>query len=198
MKYAIIGSGAIGTALATQFARKKIEVSVANSRGPDSLKELQDRLGPYIKPATTREVAQAEMAILALPFGAVVNVVKDLGTSRPGIVIDATNAIDFPSFKPTDLGGRLSSRVVEEAFGSSSVVKAFNTLPAKVLEAEPREANMRRVIFMSGDHLEACKMVSSLVEELDFFPLYLGKLSEGGRLQEFGGPLTLHNILRKE
>jgi 8-hydroxy-5-deazaflavin:NADPH oxidoreductase len=83
MKYAIIGSGAIGTALASQFSRKKIEVSVANSRGPASLGELKDRLGCYIKPATMQEVAQAETAILAVPFGAVANVVQEFGSSRP-------------------------------------------------------------------------------------------------------------------
>lgn len=198
MKYAIIGSGAIGTALATQFSRKHIEVSVANSRGPDSLGELKRRLGRHIKPATTQEVAQAEIAILAVPFGTVPEVVKVFGSSRPGIVIDATNAIDFPSFTPTDLGGRPSSQVVAEAVAGSLLVKAFNTLPAKVLEAAPIEAGLRRVIFLSGDNAEACKAVSALLEALDFVPIYLGKLAEGGRLQEFGGPLTLQNLLRKD
>jgi predicted dinucleotide-binding enzyme len=34
VKYAIIGSGKIGTALAQTFARKHIEVAIANSSGP--------------------------------------------------------------------------------------------------------------------------------------------------------------------
>jgi hypothetical protein len=198
MKYAIIGSGAIGTALATQFSRKNIEVSVANSRGPDSLGELQSRLGRCIKPVTTQEAAQADIAILAVPFGTVAEVVKAFGSSRPRIVIDATNAIDFLSFTPTDLGGRPSSAVVGETVAGSLLVKAFNTLPAKVLEAAPIEAGLRRTIFVSGDDAEACKAASSLIEALDFFPLYLGKLAEGGRLQEFGGPLTLQNLLKKD
>ena len=37
MKYATIGSGKIGTALAHTFARKNIEVGIANSRGPETL-----------------------------------------------------------------------------------------------------------------------------------------------------------------
>ena len=37
MKYSIIGSGDIGTALARVFTRKKIEVGIANSRGPATL-----------------------------------------------------------------------------------------------------------------------------------------------------------------
>jgi 8-hydroxy-5-deazaflavin:NADPH oxidoreductase len=40
MTYAIIGSGAIGSALARQFARSNINVLIANSRGPDSLTGL--------------------------------------------------------------------------------------------------------------------------------------------------------------
>jgi predicted dinucleotide-binding enzyme len=198
MKYAIIGSGAIGTALATQFSRKNIEVSVANSRGPDSLKDLKNRLGRHVAPATLQDVAKAEIAMLAVPFGAVADAVKAFGKTRPRIVVDATNAINFPSFTPIDLGGRPSSKVVEEIVGGSSVVKAFNTLPAKVLEAAPIEVELRRVIFLSGDDAEACKAVSSLIEQLDFFPIHLGTLAGGGRLHEFGGPLTLHNLLRKD
>ncbi len=37
MKYAIIGSGKIGTALARTFVRKNIEVAIANTRGPETL-----------------------------------------------------------------------------------------------------------------------------------------------------------------
>src|SRR5580700_8058062 len=36
MKYAIIGSGKIGTALARTFARGNSEVAIANSRGPET------------------------------------------------------------------------------------------------------------------------------------------------------------------
>ena len=43
MKYAIIGSGNIGTALARAFARNKIEVGLANSRGPETLAPLDQR-----------------------------------------------------------------------------------------------------------------------------------------------------------
>jgi NAD(P)-dependent dehydrogenase (short-subunit alcohol dehydrogenase family) len=40
MTYAIIGSGAIGHAIATQFARQGIDVMLANSRGPASLVDI--------------------------------------------------------------------------------------------------------------------------------------------------------------
>jgi predicted dinucleotide-binding enzyme len=37
MTYSIIGSGAVGTALAGQFARSGVMVGIANTRGPDSM-----------------------------------------------------------------------------------------------------------------------------------------------------------------
>jgi 8-hydroxy-5-deazaflavin:NADPH oxidoreductase len=40
MTHAIVGSGAIGLALAGQFARTDIEVLHANSRGPGSLVDI--------------------------------------------------------------------------------------------------------------------------------------------------------------
>src|ERR1700733_8844422 len=45
MKYVIIGSGQIGTALARIFARKNVEVGIANSRGPETLESLAKEAG---------------------------------------------------------------------------------------------------------------------------------------------------------
>jgi predicted dinucleotide-binding enzyme len=48
MTYSIIGSGNIGSAIARQFARKGINVVIANTRGPDSLAPLAKELGGHI------------------------------------------------------------------------------------------------------------------------------------------------------
>ena len=61
MTYAIIGSGAIGTALATQFARNDIDVLVANSRGPASLADLVGRFGKNIKATSVQEALKADI-----------------------------------------------------------------------------------------------------------------------------------------
>jgi len=68
MKYAIIGSGEIGTALARAFARKKIEVAIANSRGPATLASLTEELGPDVVPQSVQDACEAEMIFLAVPF----------------------------------------------------------------------------------------------------------------------------------
>lgn len=196
MNYSIIGSGAIGSALATRFASNGIEVLLANSRGPNSLREIVRKLGPKVRAATVQEAVGADVVILAVPFSAVRNAVSAISDWRGRIVVDATNAVDLPSFTPTDLGGRLSSEIVAEAVPGARVVKAFNTLVAAVLASDPVQGNGRRVIFTSSDDVDASASVSALCEQLGFYPISLGRMSQGGRLQHFGGPLSGQNLVR--
>jgi 8-hydroxy-5-deazaflavin:NADPH oxidoreductase len=138
---------------------------------------------------------KAEIVILAAPFTAVAEIARAGRDWTGKIVIDATNAIDFPAFTPTDLGGRPSSEVVAGQLSGARLVKAFNTLPAAVLAADPSQAGGRRVLFISGNDAEADSKVTTLVEKLGFAPITLGKLAEGGLLQQFGGPLAIQNLV---
>lgn len=196
MTYAIIGSGNIGSALARQFARKGISVAIANLRGPDSLQHLKKELGEHIVPQSIEAALTANTVILAVPFTAVSAIARNSHDWKGKIVVDATNAIDFPSYAPTDLGGRLSSELVAEQLRGARVVKAFNTLPAAILAADPAEGHGRRVIFVSGNDVEANAEVAGLVEKLGFAPITLGKLTEGGLLQQYGGPLVIQNLVK--
>ena len=197
MSYAIIGSGAIGTALAKQFARSKIKAVVANRRGPASLEEELQAFAPSVSAAETTDALDADVVILAIPFGAVGEVAKLRGDWSGKIVVDATNAIEFPAFRPLDLGGRPSTQVVATQFKGAKVVKAFNTLPAAVLADEPRRSDGNRTLFVSGDHADANEHVTSLATSLGFSPITLGRLEEGGLLQQFGGPLTVHSLIKQ-
>jgi predicted dinucleotide-binding enzyme len=38
--------------------------------------------------------------------------------------------------------------------------------------------------------------VAGLVEKLGFAPIVLGKLTEGGLLQQYGGPLVIQNLIK--
>ncbi|RAU47934.1 MULTISPECIES: NAD(P)-binding domain-containing protein [unclassified Pseudomonas] len=54
-----IGAGQIGSAIAQQLARLNIEATLANSRGPETLRDQIRQWGPSIK-ADTREDAVAK------------------------------------------------------------------------------------------------------------------------------------------
>lgn len=197
MTYAIIGAGAIGMALARQFARKSIPVRIANSRGPASLAPLASELGASIQPSELSEALAADVVILAVPFTAVEDTVKAADPWNGRIVIDATNAINFTDFTPADLGGRLSSEIVSESVTGARLVKAFNTLPAAVLADVPDGPGGRRTVFIASNDAGASKTVAGLADSLGFAPIELGKLAEGGRLQQFGGALMVHSLIKQ-
>lgn len=196
MTYAVIGSGAIGSAIARQFARNSIDLFVANSRGPASLDDLVAELGPRITAVSVPDAARADVVILAVPFTAVSEAVHATPAWAGRIVVDATNAIDFPAFTPKDLGGRPSTEIVAEAVPGARVVKTFNTLPAAILAADPAQDGGRRILFVSGDNTPANAEIAKLIERLGFASITLGKLAEGGRLQQFGAPLLAQNLTK--
>jgi hypothetical protein len=76
------------------------------------------------------------------------------------------------------------------------VVKAGNTLGAPVLASDPHEAGGQRVIFVSGDDVDAKAEVIALFQDAGFFAVDLGSLSSGGGMQQFHGPLAGLNLVR--
>jgi predicted dinucleotide-binding enzyme len=106
------------------------------------------------------------------------------------LLIDPTN-----DFDPSDLNGRTSSEVVAELVAPARVVKAGNTLGATVLASDPLEAGGQRVIFVSGDYVDAKAEVIALFHDAGFFTVDLGSLSRGGEMQQFRGPLAGLNLV---
>lgn len=177
MKYAIIGSGKIGTALARVFARKNIEVAITNSRGPETLAALREELGPSILPQSLQDACQAEIIILAVPFSAHKDVAKQFKKWNGKIVVDAMNALHTA---PEQSDGLLSSELVSKAFAGARLVKAFNHLPAAQLGTNPAFGGQRQVVFVSSDDVDASATVAALATQLGFAPVELGRLDQGG------------------
>ncbi len=197
MSIGIIGSGAIGSAFARALARAGIEATIANSRGPESLKELAGELGSSIKAGTVAKAGSADIVLVAVNWTKLPNALANLPAWRDRIVIDANNPIEVPLFKPVDLGGRASSEVFAELVPGARVVKAFNHLQAHLLSSDPKAEGGRRVLFYSGDDTAAKAKVGALIERLGFFGLDLGPLATGARLVQFpGGPLPVHNLVK--
>jgi predicted dinucleotide-binding enzyme len=197
MKYAIIGSGKIGTALARTFARKNIAVAIANSRGPATLASLTEELGSSVVPQSLQDAYKAETIFLAVPFSAHKDVAKQFKQWNGKIVVDLTNAFHVA---PEELGGLLSSEVVSQAFAGSRLVKAFNHLPAVQLGTNPSLEGQRQAVFVSSDDADASATVATVATQLGFAPVELGRLDKGGvPLHVLGGQpggLLLQNLVK--
>ncbi|WP_434573267.1 NADPH-dependent F420 reductase [Pseudomonas sp. Z3-8] len=193
----IIGAGAIGSAFARALARQDINVVISNSRGPESLTELVAELGPTVRAGTVQEAAAQPMVLVAVNWQKLPQALAGLPDFAGRIVIDANNAIKVPEFQAIDLHGRTSTEVFSEWVPGARVVKAFNHMLAKLLEADPAAEGGKRVLFLTGDDQQARVEVAGLIERLGFFAVDLGPLSAGAHLTQFpGGPLPVLNLVK--
>lgn len=198
----IIGTGRIGGALARLLVAAGYRVTLANSRGPDSLGELLAELGPLASAATTEDVARSsDVVVLATRWDQVPVVARAVESWDGRIVIDATNNRFGPGPKDiVDLGDQGSSAVVAGLLPGARLVKAFNHQSFVALaESLGRAAGNPDGtdpygLFVAGDDLAAKKLVEQLIRDLGGEPIDTGGLRDGGRLQGTGGPLAGRNL----
>jgi len=197
MSIGIIGAGNIGLAVAKTLSRAGVAATIANSRGPDSLKESVAALGPAIKAGTREQAAAADIVLIAVNWSKLPVALEGLPAWGGRIVIDANNPIEGPLFKPAELHGLVSSQVVADLVAGARLVKAFNHLRADVLASDPGADGGRRVLFYSGDDDGAKAEIGALIDRLGFAGIDLGPLAVGGKLAQFpGGPLPNQNLVR--
>lgn len=92
MKIGIIGAGQIGGTLTRRLSKLGHEVSVANSRGPESLANLARETGA--KAVSARQAARSgDVVIVTIPQGKIPELPKDLfdGVSPDVVVVDTGN-----------------------------------------------------------------------------------------------------------
>src|ERR1700693_1019302 len=106
MEMGTIGAGDFAQAFAKRALKAGHKVKVSNSRGPESLREIVNRLGPGAMADTTKEAAACEMLLLAVLWDNVPETLASLPTWKPQILIDGTNPFHGKAgnFKPADVG----------------------------------------------------------------------------------------------
>lgn len=194
--YAIVGTGNIGSALGRLFARAQIDVTIANTRGPESIRHLTTELGPTAHAATIAEALAADVIFIAIPFGAVETFARTRPDWTGKLIVDTTNSFWTPNVDQL-LDGRLSSEFVTDAFPGATVVKAFNQLPANVLAAEVPAAHGKRVVFVASNNTAASTIVAELATALGLAPIELGRIDEGGRLIQAQNALVLRALIEQ-
>jgi predicted dinucleotide-binding enzyme len=196
MNIGIIGAGHLGKALANHLSKAGYETVLSNSRGPKSLTSIVKEIGNGLKAGTVAEAASRDIVFLALPWNNLQEVLSGLPQWNNRIVVDATNPI-LPGFVVAELDGKTSSEIVSDWLPDAKLVKAFNTILAATLNLAPKEAGGSRVVFYSGNHDDAKKTVLEIITRSGFAGIDLGKLNEGGKLQQFpGGTLPTLNLLQ--
>jgi len=197
MKIGIIGAGNIGSALARRLTPLGHEVSIANSRGPETLQDLAEETGARAV-AAAEAAKDAEIVVVTIPE----KNVRDL----PAGVLDGAAAgaayVDTGNYYPRQRDGRIDAieqgtpetRWVEQQLGRP-FVKAFNNIQAQHLQdfGKPAGTPGRIALPVASDDAAAKAKVMALVEELGFDVVDAGGLDESWR-QQPGSPVYTHDL----
>ena len=173
IKIGILGDGNVGSALQRGLQRGGHETrSVGND-----------------KTAIRETAAWGEVVILAVPFGALDDVVRTAGEALSGkTVIDATNALG-PDMNLAVGFTTSGAEELQKKLPRSRVVKAFNTVFAQYMDTG-RLGDQRLSAFVAGDDAQARQTVLGLAGDIGFDPVDVGPL----RLARTLEPLALLNI----
>ncbi len=187
MKIGIIGAGQIGGTLARRLAALGHDVSIANSRGPETLAALANETGA--KAVTPEQAAHAgDVVVVTIPLKSIPRLPAGLFAGVPDDVV----VVDTGNYYPQQRDGRIDaiergtteSRWVAERLGRP-VVKAFNNIYARHLleQGKPRGATGRIALPVAGDDRRAKDVVIRLLDELGFDGVDAGSLDESWRQQ---------------
>jgi predicted dinucleotide-binding enzyme len=182
----LIGSGHIGSTVARLAVDAGHDVVLSNSRGPETLTDLVEDLGPHARAATAAEAAQAgDVVVVTVPLKAYQQVpVEPL---RGKVVIDTNNYYPQRDGHVAELDDESTtvSELLQAHLPDSHVVKAFNNIYFDHLGTLQRPAGApdRSVLAIAGDDDGAKKSVTDLLDDLGYDAYDVGPLAEGWRYQ---------------
>src|SRR5262245_37034948 len=170
-KIAILGPGKVGSALQSGLSRTGHEVRSA-------------KRGQVVQTASW-----ADVIVLAVPFRAIPEVVRELGTASDGkIVVDVTNSLT-PDFQLAIGFTTSGGEELQKALPRANVVKAFNTVFAQHMSTGKVDGEALTA-FVAGDNGGARTVVLELAKAIGFDAVDCGPLKNARYLE----PLAFLNI----
>ncbi len=167
MKIAIIGTGNVGSTLATKWSGAGHEImlglrDLSNFKGEDLLKNERTSIH------TVKEaVERAEIVLLATPAPAAIAVAENLGNTTGKIIIDAMNIVMGRGPEGYDN----TSEAILDHTNTREVVKCFNTTGYNVME-DPVFQEMAVDAFVAGDSQAGKKAAIQLAKDAGFADCY--------------------------
>jgi 8-hydroxy-5-deazaflavin:NADPH oxidoreductase len=190
VKIGVVGSGRVGGALGGVWVKAGHEV-MFSSRDLEHDKKLAASLGPRARAGTPREAAAfGEVVLISVPYRALPDVGKDLGSLLVGkVVIDTCNPIasrdgDIATWAREKGAGLASAELLPAA----RIVRAFNAIGAARM-GTAHEQPGRVGMPIAGDDAQAVAAASRLIRDIGYEPVLIGGLAMGKHLMP-GTPLA--------
>ena len=182
----IIGAGHIGSQVARKAVQLGYDVVISNSRGPETLTELVEELGPKARAATAADAAAAgDFAVVTVPLKNLADVPVEPLAGK--IVVDTNNYYwerdgRIPAL---DDGEATTSGMLQEHLPESKVAKGFNHIMYTQITTDgtPEGTENRRALATASDYPEAAELVTRFYDEFGFDTVNIGPLSESWRVE---------------
>jgi len=169
MKYAVLGTGMVGKALASKIISLGHETRMG-SRTPDNAAaaEWADSEGALASAGDFADAAAfADVVLLAVKGEHALAVVAAAGEALDGkVLIDITNPLDFSQGFPPRLSVCNDDSLgeqIQRAAPKARVVKSLNTL-ASTLMVEPGKLMDDHDVFVAGNDVGAKQVVAELLQ----------------------------------
>jgi predicted dinucleotide-binding enzyme len=182
----LIGAGNIGGQLARLAVAHGYRVVVSNSRGPETLTELVDELGPSASAGTAEEAAAAgDLVVVTVPLK---NYRQVPAAPLAGKIVIDTNNYYWERdgrIDALEAGETTVSEMLQAHLPGATVVKAFNNIMAADLttSGSPAGTPDRRALPVAGDDEAAKAVVSTLLDEFGFEAVDAGPLADSWRFE---------------
>jgi hypothetical protein len=181
LKIGVVGSGRIGGALGAIWLKAGHEV-MFSSLDLEHDKKLAASLGGKARAGTSKEAAAfGQVILMAVPYGALPQLGKDLGPMLKGkVVIDACNPFpgrdgDIANWAREKGAGLASAELLPGAH----IVRAFNAISYARLPVLAESKGERTGMPIAGDDGDAIKVASRLVRDAGLEPVLVGSLAKG-------------------
>jgi NADPH-dependent F420 reductase len=188
MRIAIVGAGAMGSALGRSLATAGHHVTIG-SRDPERAHATAARLGAAYGTDYAGAAVAGEAVILAVPWQAAREVVAGLPL-RGKILIDVTNPYLDDTFDGQEAvwsvreelpPGESGAALIQRLAPGARVVKAFNHIWASA--AQRGFGAARPAVFVCGDDAAAREVVGGLARDIGCDPHDAGGLEGAGWLE---------------
>ena len=182
----LIGAGHIGSQLARLAVQHGYDVVVSNSRGPETLKDLVQELGPRARAGTAEQAAgTGDIVVVTIPLRNIGDVPVEPLAGK--IVIDTDNYYPQRDGHIPELDNEMAttSELLQRHLPASKVVKAFNHIYAAALttDGQPVGTPNRRALAIAGNDADAKRVVAQLIDRFGFDVVDIGPLSDSWRIQ---------------
>jgi hypothetical protein len=185
MKISIFGYGNIGSALTKQLTKAGHEV-VLSGRNLDKAREVASQYGATVLPIA-QAAAASDLLVMAVYFDGVKDIVAAAGDLSGKTVIDPTNPLTADYMGLTLGYSTSAAEEIAKLVPQSTVVKAFNTLFAQVIDQGADFAGTPASGFIAGDDAAAKQTVSELLSSLGYAVVDAGGLKNARYLEPLAG-----------